>query len=257
MDSGVGGLSIWKEIIRLLPFENTIYFADSKNLPYGSKPLDEIRKFSFRIVRFLLEQKCKLIIVACNSITTTIINELRENFCVPFVGIEPAIKVAASHTKTNNIGVLATAATMNGKLYNTTKLKIPEEINIHFQVGYGLVELIEQAKLDNSKTISYCREYINYFLDNNVDTVVLGCTHYPFLINKFEEISGHKIHFIDPAIPVVKQIERVLMYHGFQNNSNSIGSHSVYSSGTSFAIKALLPDLDYSKIKIVYPKSLD
>ncbi|OGU55716.1 MAG: glutamate racemase [Ignavibacteria bacterium RBG_13_36_8] len=250
-DSGVGGLTVWRELIKMLPHENTIYFADSKNCPYGSKKLKEIRELTFAIVKFLLSKKCKLILIACNSISASIINELRKVYPdVPFVGMEPAIKVAASLTDTKNIGVLATEATVNGELYNKTKQIIPEEININVQIGHSLVELVEAGELESQEVSDTLKKYINSFLNNAVDNVVLGCTHYPFLIDKMKEISGNKINYIDPAQAVIKQVERLLVQYDIQNSASNAADHQMYSSGKNFPVKKLLPDLNYSNIKI-------
>jgi len=252
IDSGVGGLTVWRELIKMLPNENSIYFADSQNCPYGSKPLETIRELTFNIVKFLLTQDCKLILIACNSISASIINELRKFYPdVPFVGIEPAIKVAASHTKTKNIGVLATEATVKGELYNHTKTVIPDDINIHVQIGYNLVDLIELGKINSTETSETLEKYISTLINKNVDEVVLGCTHYPFLIDQMKKVSGDKINYIDPASAVVKQVERMLIKHEIKNGSDKIGNHKLYSSGSFFPAKELLPEFDISSIEII------
>jgi len=252
LDSGVGGLTVWRELIKMLPLENTIYFADSINCPYGSKTIDEIRRLTFAVVDFLLSNSCKMILIACNSISSSIINELRKiHPDVPFVGIEPAIKVAASQTKTNNIGVLATQATVKGELYNNTKKNIPDDIKIHVQIGYNLVELIENGKLDSEKTEETLKKYITPFIESNVDNVVLGCTHYPFLIGSMKKISGDKITFIDPAKAVVMQVDRMLIKYDIKNETMENVTHLLYSSGINFPVAQLLPELDYSNIKII------
>lgn len=251
-DSGVGGLTVWRELINMLPYENTVYFADSINCPYGSKSLDEIRRLTFNIVDFLLSKNCKLILIACNTISSSIINELRRAHTdVPFVGIEPAIKVAASETKTKNIGVLATEATVNGELYNNTKKNIPDDINIHLQIGYNLVEIVEKGELDTEKTRDVLKKYITPFIERDVDRVVLGCTHYPFLIDEMMKISGDKIDYLNPAKAVVKQVERMLDKFKLTNEDQKTGRHVLYSSGDNFPVKKLLPELDYNKIQII------
>ena len=251
LDSGVGGLTVWRELIEMLPNENTIYFADSINCPYGSKTIDEIRKLTINIVEFLLSQNCKLILIACNSISSSIINELRRTHpSVPFVGIEPAIKVAASETATKNIGVLATEATINGELYNNTKKNIPDDIEIHLQIGYNLVDIVERGESDTDEAREILRKYITPFLESEVDRVVLGCTHYPFLIDEMKKISGDKIDYLNPAKAVVKQVERLLDKFNLMNEEGKRAGHILYSSGNIFPVRKLLPELDYSRIQI-------
>lgn len=252
LDSGVGGLTVWRELVKMLPCENTIYFADSINCPYGSKPIDKIRELTFNIVKFLLSKNCKLILIACNSISASIINELRKEYHdIPFVGIEPAIKVAAQLTKTNNIGVLATEATVSGELYNNTKKVIREEVNIHVKIGHQLVEAVESAEIETATTKDLLQKYIQLFIDNEVDNVVLGCTHYPFLIDSMRKISGEKINYIDPAEAVVNQVERMLNKYEIRNKEGNTSNHVLYSSGSNFLVKELLPEIDYSNIKII------
>jgi len=162
-DSGVGGTSIWKEIHQLLPYENTIYLADSKNAPYGQKSKDEIINLSIKNTEYLLNKNCKLIVVACNTATTNAIPHLREKYNVPFIGIEPAIKPASLHTTTNNIGILATRGTLNSHLFATTSNKLKNNINIIEQVGEGLVELIEKGELYHPKMTDLLKKHMAVF----------------------------------------------------------------------------------------------
>ncbi|MDP5093521.1 MAG: glutamate racemase, partial [Polaribacter sp.] len=148
-DSGVGGTSIWKEIVTLLPNENTIYLADSKNAPYGEKSKDEIIELSIKNTEFLLNQNCKIIVVACNTATTNAIKTLRQNYAVPFIGIEPAIKPAALSTKTNVVGILATKGTLNSELFEATSSVFKSHIVIKEIIGKGLVDLIETGKINS------------------------------------------------------------------------------------------------------------
>ena len=153
-DSGIGGTSIWKEIHQLLPSEDTIYLADSKNAPYGQKSKEEIIELSCKNTEFLLNQNCKLIVVACNTATTNAIKELRAKYKVPFIGIEPAIKPAALHSKTQNIGILATKGTLNSELFYKN-VEQYQDIQIIEQIGFGLVELIEGGKIDSAEIIDF------------------------------------------------------------------------------------------------------
>ena len=170
------------ELLRKCP-ESFVYFADSANCPYGPKPQSEVIELSDCITRFLLEQGCKLVVVACNTATAAAIEHLRSNFKIPFIGMEPAIKPASLNSKTKSIGVLATAGTFKGKLYIETSKKYASDLNVCYQVGEGLVELVEAGKADSPEAAELLHRYVDPMVDCNIDHLVLGCAHYPFLMN--------------------------------------------------------------------------
>jgi len=178
-DSGVGGTSIWKEVHQLLPNEHTIYLADSKNAPYGEKTKEEIIQFSIKNTELLLNENAKIIVVACNTATTNAIAFLREKYTVPFIGIEPAIKPAGLVTKTKKIGILATQGTLNSELFEKTSATIDVSIKILEQVGEGLVNLIEEGEINSEEMNMLLKKYLNPMMKENIDALVLGCTHYP------------------------------------------------------------------------------
>ncbi|CAM4040582.1 glutamate racemase [Flavobacterium antarcticum] len=208
-DSGIGGTSIWNAIHHLLPNESTIYLADSKNAPYGQKTKAEIIALSYKNVEILLEQKCKLIVVACNTATTNAIKELREIYNVPFIGIEPAIKPAALNSKTQTIGILATKGTLNSALFNQTLDKYPT-IKIVEQVGHGLVQLIENGAINSPEMNHLLHTYLQPMIDANIDYLVLGCSHYPYLIPQIRAILPPSIQIIDSGEAVARQTQFVL-----------------------------------------------
>lgn len=208
-DSGVGGTSIWKEIHHLLPFENTIYLADSKNAPYGIKSKEEIIELCYKNTDLLLEQNCKLIVVACNTATTNAIKELRAKYDVPFIGIEPAIKPAANSSRTNTIGILATKGTLNSELFHE---KVKNYTNVHIieQIGHGLVQLIEEGNIESSEMKNLLESYLKPMIDQNIDYLVLGCSHYPYLIPQIQKILPKHIKIIDSGEAVAKQTKNIL-----------------------------------------------
>jgi glutamate racemase len=208
-DSGIGGTSIWKAIHKLLPNESTIYLADSKNAPYGQKSKDEIIALSCKNVDFLLQQNCKLIVVACNTATTNAIKELRANYDVPFVGIEPAIKPAALNSKTQTIGILATKGTLNSTLFNQTVLKY-QDVKIIEQIGHGLVQLIESGGIDSLEMQALLHIYLQPMIEANIDYLVLGCSHYPYLIPQITRILPTSIQIIDSGEAVARQTQFML-----------------------------------------------
>lgn len=218
-DSGIGGTSIWKAIHELLPGENTIYLADSKNAPYGQKTKNEIIALSKKNVDFLLEQNCKLIVVACNTATTNAISELRTEYNVPFIGIEPAIKPAANNSKTQVIGILATKGTLNSDLFHKTA-QMFHDTTIIEQVGYGLVQLIEDGNLHSPEMVKLLESYLKPMIEANIDYLVLGCSHYPYLIPQIKKILPRHIHIIDSGEAVARQTQNILRETvGFSNTS--------------------------------------
>jgi glutamate racemase len=216
-DSGIGGTSIWKAIHQLMPDENTIYLADSKNAPYGVKSKEEIIALSKKNTELLLENNCKIIVVACNTATTNAIKELRASYDVPFIGIEPAIKPAATHSKTQTIGILATKGTLSSDLFNKA-VSLYQEIKIIEQIGYGLVELIENGEINSPQMEKLLHSYLTPMIEKNIDYLVLGCSHYPYLIPKIKTILPKSIQIIDSGEAVAKQTLTVLQNQNGLNN---------------------------------------
>ena len=173
-DSGIGGTSIWKEVITLLPYENTIYIADSKNAPYGEKTSEDIIALAIKNTEILISKGCKLIIIACNTATTNAIDYLRKHYNIPFIGIEPAIKPAALYSKTGAIGILATKGALTSKLFEKTAKEYTSKLNIIEQEGSGLVPLIETGTVNAPEIIQLLETYLNPMLKYNIDHLVMG-----------------------------------------------------------------------------------
>ncbi|MXN91263.1 glutamate racemase [Flavobacterium sp. Sd200] len=238
-DSGIGGTSIWKEVHRLLPNEDTIYLADSKNAPYGLRPKQEIIDLSFKNTKFLLERGCKIIVVACNTATTNAIKELRANFNVPFIGIEPAIKPAAIHTKTNAVGILATKGTLSSELFNQTVSGFTG-VNVIEQVGHGLVELIEGGKLESTEMQILLEEYLNPMIEANIDYLVLGCSHYPYLAPQMRKILPESVTIIDSGKPVAKQTKKVLQSMDLLNTDLHEVYNTFYTNADAHVLQSII-----------------
>lgn len=232
LDSGIGGLSVWREIVRQLPHEDTLYFADQRHIPYGPRPLDEIRTFSEDITQFLLAQGAKLIVVACNTASGAALHHLRKTFPeVPFVGMEPAVKPAAEHTHTGIIGVIATPATFQGDLFQTLAVRFASNVTLHTQACPGLVKAVESGAVDTPETEALLHRYITPLLDAGIDQLVLGCTHYPFLAPTIRRIIGADVTLIDPAPAVARQVGRVLVQHKLTAPVDHIAQHQFYTTG--------------------------
>lgn len=246
-DSGIGGTSIWKEIHTLLPNENTIYLADSINAPYGQKTKEEIIHLSFKNTEFLLEQNSKIIVVACNTATTNAIKELRVKYNVPIIGIEPAIKPAAIHTKTKSIGILATKGTLSSELFYKTVSNL-EGINVIEQVGYDLVKLIEEGKIDSDEITELLKTYLQPMIEANIDYLVLGCSHYPYLVPQIKKILPESVKIIDSGEAVARQTKLVLEKNDLLNNSNKKGGLKFYVNSDPTVLESILEN-KYTVIK--------
>lgn len=243
-DSGVGGLSVLRAIRVQMPEESVVYFGDQGHIPYGPRPMEQIRDFSEAITKFLLEQNAKIIIVACNTASAAALKSLRETFPdISFVGMEPAVKPAAEHTHTGRVGVLATPATFQGALYASVVERFANGVELFQNTCPGLVQQIEQGNLNGEETRQILDEALLPMLEQNIDTVVLGCTHYPFVIPLIQQIVGENVRVIDPAPAVAKQVRHVLESKGLKNKSNARGEVTLYTSGDPHELKSLLPTL--------------
>lgn len=239
-DSGVGGSSIWKEIHNLLPLENTIYLADSKNAPYGNKSSEEITDLSLKNVKKLLEFQCKIIVVACNTATTNAITTLREKYALPIIGIEPAIKPAALRTKSKSIGILATKGTLSSTLFSQTNKEFTRDISVVEIIGEGLVPLIEAGKLDCPEMMELLRKHTRPMIEANVDYVVLGCSHYPYIIPALKKILPEHVEIIDSGEAVAKQTKTVLQSLNLLREENTNPNLQFFTNAEPDTLKFLL-----------------
>ena len=243
-DSGVGGLSVLRAIRELMPEEPAIYFGDQGHVPYGPRTLEQVRNFSEGITQFLLDLDVKLIVVACNTASAAALHYLREKFPdIPFVGMEPAVKPAAEHTQSGSVGVLATPATFQGALYASVLERFANGVQVLQHTCPGLVGFIEAGNLDGEEPRTILEGALRPMLEREIDTVVLGCTHYPFAIPLIEQIVGEKIRVIDPAPAVAKQAKRLLAASGMKNPPEGRSNLRFYTSGDVSVFQALLPKL--------------
>ena len=243
-DSGVGGLSVLRVIRELMPEESIIYFGDQGHVPYGPRPLQQVRDFSDGITHFLLDRGAKIIVVACNAASAAALSYLRETYPdISFVGMEPAVKPAAEHTETGVVGVLATPATFQGALYASVVERFAASVKLLQSTCPGLVQQIELGELDTPKTRAILEVALQPMLKKNIDTVVLGCTHYPFVIPLIQQIAGEKIRVIDPAPAVARQTERMLNADGLKFPAGGRGNIEFFTSGEEIIFKSLLPKL--------------
>lgn len=229
-DSGVGGTSIWREVVALLPHEDTVYLADSANAPYGRKSQDEITALSIKNTEFLLNHDCKLIVVPCNTATTNSIAYLRAHYDVPFIGIEPAIKPAALQSSTKKIGVLATKGTLSSALFYETSKKLTAQVDTIEVVGTGIVELIEAGKKDSDEMRDLLYSITEPFMISGIDYLVLGCSHYPYIKEMLAAMLPNTVNIIDSGAAVARQTLHVLQEHRLINTHLQQGKHILYSN---------------------------
>jgi glutamate racemase len=242
-DSGVGGISVLRAMRELMPGENVVFFGDQGHVPYGPRPLEQVRAFSEGITRFLLNEGAKLIVVACNTASAAALTHLRQSFPdVKFVGMEPAVKPAAERTQTGVVGVLATPATFQGALYASVVERFANGVQLLQNTCPGLVQQIEKGDLDGAETRRILEDALLPMLEKNIDTVVLGCTHYPFVIPLIQRICGESVRVIDPAPAVARQAQRLLEAEGKENDGGE-GRVRFYTSGEEAKVESLLPML--------------
>jgi glutamate racemase len=241
LDSGVGGLSILREVRALLPAEHILFVGDQAHVPYGPRSIDEVRTFAEGIARYLIEQGVKIVVVACNAASAAALYHLRDVFpTMPFVGMEPAVKPAARDTKTGVIGVIATQATFQGELYASVVGRFAQDVQVEKQVCPEFVLLAESGDTDSPAAHETIRRRLAPLLDAGIDQLVLGCTHFPFLKDAIQAEIGPGVTIVDPSPAVARQVMRVLADRGLLNQRNEPG-HTIYNtSGDPVVFRSVL-----------------
>lgn len=249
-DSGAGGLSVFKEIRKILPDHHYIYYSDSAHCPYGEKTRDYIITRARTITDFLIDKGAEIIVVACNTATAAAISTLRKEYPhIPFIGMEPAVKPAAMQTRTGIIGVLATSGTLKAEKYIGTKDRFAPDAEVVEHTGDGFVELVEQGCISGEEAENTVRKSIAPLIEAGADTIVLGCTHYPFLTEVIKKVAeeikpGHSINIIDPAPAVARHLLTVMAERGIAANSPEGFNIELHTSGDIEKLKSL-----YGKLK--------
>ena len=211
-DSGFGGLSVWRVLHGALPSESLVYLGDGKNCPYGNRSNEEIRELADEAVGELLARGCKLIVVACNTATAAAIEYLRAKYAgVPFVGLEPAVKPACLSTRSGIVGVLATARSLEGDLFRRTSARYADKVRIIAAVGDGFVEIVENDEEESPETLEKVRRVLEPLVSAGADRIVLGCTHYPFLVPAMMKVIGSRdVEIVDSGRAVERRVEQLL-----------------------------------------------
>lgn len=243
-DSGIGGVSVLRAVRASLPNEDLIYIADQAHVPYGSRSLDEVREYSDAITRFLLQRNAKLVVVACNTASAAALHYLRVEFPgMHFVGMEPAVKPAAEITRSGVVGVLATPATFQGELYASVIERFASGVRVLQDTCPGLVMEIDQGNLETRRVYSILEQALGPMLADGIDTVVLGCTHFPFVIPAIKTIVGPDVRVIDPSPAIARQVERLLTANKLENTAQQPGRVQYFTTGNPDSLEQLLTHL--------------
>jgi len=230
-DSGIGGLTVVKRLSSMLPAENLIYFGDTARVPYGSKSNSTVIEYSLQNAHFLMEKNVKAIVVACNTASSVAIQELKNNFKVPIIGmIEPGAKYALSNSATGKIGVIGTRATIANQAYSKEIKKLNPNVEIFEKACPLFVPLAEEGWIEHKATYEIAEEYLKELRDLNIDTLVLGCTHYPILTNVIQKIIGENVKLIDSGIASAEVVRSEISRIGFETNSFGTGNNQFYVS---------------------------
>lgn len=230
-DSGIGGLTVVKSVKSFLPNEKIIYFGDTARVPYGSKSNSTVIKYSIQNTKFLLKRNVKIIIVACNTASSVALNELRNNFNLPIIGmIEPGAKAALAETKNGKIGVIGTEATINNKAYSKTLNFLDSKVKVIEKACPLFVPLAEEGMINHKATFLIAEEYLSIMKENKIDTLILGCTHYPILKETIQKVVGKKVKLIDSGSAASTEVEAYLKGRGLRNLSNQMCKDEFYVS---------------------------
>ncbi len=243
-DSGVGGLSILTALRALMPAQPVLFVGDQAHVPYGPRPLAEVLSFSHAITQFLLDQGAEVIVIACNAASAASLQPLRQLYPhIPFVGMEPAVKPAAEQTNSGVVGVLATPATFQGALYASVVERFAEHVTILQNTCPGLVQQIEAGNVDGSETRNILEDALFPMLEAGIDTVVLGCTHYPFVIPMIQSIVGEGVRVINPAEAVARQTRRLLGQYATPAQGTQPVSPQLFTTGSALQLQQLVQQL--------------
>ncbi len=248
-DSGIGGLTVVKRVLSLLPNENIIYFGDTARVPYGSKSNATVIEYALQDAHFLNNKNVKLIIVACNTASAIALDSLKKEFSIPIIGmINPGAKLALKETKNGKIGVIGTSATITNKAYSKQLLELDPNVEVLEKACPLFVPVAEEGWLDHEATRIIAREYLQDMIDFGVDTLILGCTHYPLLSQIIEEIMGDDVTLIDSGYAASLEVEDYLNGRGDRNGSNQLGSQKFFVSDSPEKFKQLAERFLGSKV---------
>lgn len=247
-DSGQGGLSVWSELYRGLPHESLLYYGDGKNCPYGNQSKEQVTEYVDYAVRRMLAAGVKMIVIACNTATAAAIDYLRATYPVPFVGLEPAVKPAALSSRSGVIGILATAGSLKGRLFQTTAHKYADKVRIIEQVGEGFVELVESNREQSPEAYETVARLLKPMLDAGADRIVLGCTHYPFLADTMRKVIGDRdVQLINPAPAIERRVASLLEQYALTADADHKPEYTFMTSADDVYLARLIAKSEQAK----------
>jgi glutamate racemase len=256
-DSGIGGLTVVKRLASTLPRENIVYFGDTARVPYGSKSNSTVIEYAIQDARFLMNKNVKAIVVACNTVSSVAMGELAKTFNVPIIGmIEPGANFAISHTKNGRIGVIGTRATINNQAYSQAIKRLDSKIEVYEKACPLFVPLAEEGWIKEKATYEIAEYYLKELRESDIDTLVLGCTHYPILAEVIQDVIGKNVTLVDSGIASAEVVKNEIGRVGFETNSNSFGHHDFYVSDIPITFKEVAelflgrPVSDIHKVEI-------
>jgi glutamate racemase len=256
-DSGIGGLTVVKRLASTLPRENIVYFGDTARVPYGSKSNSTVIEYAIQDARFLMNKNVKAIVVACNTVSSVAMGELAKTFNVPIIGmIEPGANFAISHTKNGKIGVIGTRATINNHAYSQAIKRLDPKIEVYEKACPLFVPLAEEGWIKEKATYEIAEDYLKELKGNDIDTLVLGCTHYPILAEVIQDVIGKNVTLVDSGIASAEVVRNEIRRVGFETNSNAFGHHDFYVSDIPVTFKEVAelflgrPVSDIHKVEI-------
>lgn len=249
LDSGLGGLTVWRELYSRLSNESLFYFGDGENCPYGDKSQEQVLNYVIDAVDRLVANDIKMLVVACNAATACCIEYLREHYSIPIIGIEPAVKPAILNSKSGVVGILATSATLKSDLFHNTSSRYGGNTKILSAVGCGFVELVENNMENTTEAIEQIESIIKPMIDSGVDHIVLGCTHYPFLTNSIKSVIGDRdISLVNPASAIVNRVEQLLELHNLFASKNNRPEYQFFTASDDEYLVKLKNKAELSKL---------
>ncbi|GAB6283137.1 MAG: glutamate racemase [Ignavibacterium sp.] len=257
-DSGIGGLTVVRQLLGTLPNENIVYFGDTARVPYGSKSNETVIEYSIQAAQFLMKKNVKAIVVACNTASSVALPALKEKFQVPIIGmIEPGSKMSVESTRNNKIGVIGTRTTINSNAYSKAIKKINPQINVIEKACPLFVPLVEEGWLNHKATYEITEEYLKELNEYDIDTLVLGCTHYPILSKVIQEIIGKEVQLIDSGIAAAILVKEELIKFDLLSNSYALGNYDFYLSDFPVKFQEIAEMFLGRKIKEIFKIDLE
>lgn len=249
IDSGVGGLTVAKEVIRQLPNEEIMYLGDTARCPYGPRPVEEVKRFTWEMTEHLLKKDIKMLVIACNTATAMAFEEIKAALSIPVIGVvHPGARTAIKVTKNSHVGVIGTVGTIDSKAYDEALIKINQQIKIESLACPAFVPIVEMGQMDDPNTYNIIETTLTPLKDKAIDTLILGCTHYPLLKQLIQRAMGDSIQLIDSGEETAREVSTILYHRGLLATGHQNPQHHFYTTGSSQVLSTILAQIDISPI---------